>query len=122
VKKSYRIAQEKIYTDALAAVKVKVKKVTAHRDGSATIPVNEKSLPVVKGLANVEILAEGKTEMTIRIPAAVRYHNDNPPLLTEAERDAQKAEAEKKRAERAANRKNTVEVEFEENEPDAPAE
>lgn len=110
MKKSYRIAQEKTYTDALASVKVKVKKVTAHRDASATIASSEKINELVKSLPGVEILAEGKTEITFRIPAAVEYHNSNPPLLTEVEKAAQEAERDARKAERDAKRANRAEL------------
>jgi hypothetical protein len=123
MKKSYRIAQETIYTQALATVKVKVKKVTAHRDGSATIPSNEKVNAAVKSLPGVEVLAEGKTEITFRIPAAVEYHLQNPPLLTEAERQQQEAERAAKREARAAKRTAEQGVELvEEDEDDENAE
>lgn len=104
MKKSYRLAQEATYAAALKAVKVSVKKVTAHKDGSATIAANEKVAAAVKRIEGVQVLAEGKGELTFSIPAAMEYHAANPPLWTEEQKAAMAAEAAQRKAERAAKR------------------
>ncbi len=117
MKKSYRLAQEANYAAALKSVKVVVKKITAHKDGSATIPATEKVIAAVKRIEGVEVIAEGKGEITFRIPVATEYHTANPPLWTEAQKAAMAAEAAARKAERAAKRA-AAEVEMDEEEED----
>lgn len=100
MKKSYRIQIETIYTAALQSVRVKAKKVTAHRDASATVRGDEKVVSAVKRLPDVEVISEGKGEITFRIPAAQEYHNAHPPLFTDAEKAQQEADKEARRRER----------------------
>ncbi len=104
MKKSYRLAQERIYTDAITLAsngKAKPKKVTAHRDASATVWTDPKLTALIKAIPGVDILEEGKTEITFTVPAALEYHTSNPPLFTAEEKE----EMERAKAERAANRK-----------------
>jgi outer membrane protein assembly factor BamA len=103
MKKSYRIAQESNYIRALNQVGVKAtaEHVTVHRDGSATVVgVTEKALTRVMKIPGVEVLKTGKLEVTISIPAAVAYHEANPPFITPEEKAAEEAA----KLERAANR------------------
>lgn len=104
MKKSYRLAQEAVYAAALKGIGITPKKVTAHRDASATVKANEKQVEKVKTLAGVEIIHEGKGEVTLRLPAAIEYHNANPPLRTEAEWEALRQEAQERQAKRDARR------------------
>lgn len=104
MKKSYRLHQEALYRDALKGARIQVKKVTAHKDASATIPSNEKTAEAVKKLQGVEILAEGKTELTFRLPAAVEWHAQNPPNFTAEQRAEQQAERDARKAARVAKR------------------
>lgn len=104
MKKSYRLHQEGLYRDALKAARVQVKKVTAHKDGSATIPSNEKIVAQVKGLPGVVVLAEGKTEITFSLPAALEWHKENPPNFTQEQRNEQKAERDARKTAREAKR------------------
>lgn len=111
MKKSYRVAQEATYGDALRAVKVRVEKVTVHLDGSATIPTTEKATAAVKRIEGVEIISEGKTELTFTIPEAMKYHAEHAPRFTEAEKAKL---AEEREARKSARRNKEVAVEVEE--------
>lgn len=121
MKKSYRLHQEALYRDALKAARIQVKKVTAHKDASATIPSSERIATAVKALPDVEVLAEGKTEITFRLPAALEWHNQNPPNITPEERAQQEAERQARLAAREAKRLAKIEAEDEDggDEPEA---
>lgn len=109
MKKSYRLHMEDLYVQALKSVRVQAKKVTAHKDASATIASNEKTAEAVKKIPGVELLNDGKTELTFRIPAAVEWHNQNPPNFTADERAAAEAERAARKAAREAKLASQVE-------------
>ena len=104
MKKSYRIALEDIYTTALAGKGIAVEKVTAHRDASATIRAGEDVQAVIQTIPGVEIVASSSVQITFHIPAAHEYHNQNPPLKTEEEKEQERLEKEQRKAERAAKK------------------
>lgn len=104
MKKSYRLAQEAAYAAALKTVKVTVKKVTAHKDGSASIPATEKVVAAVKRIPGVIVISAGDGEIRFTVPAAVEYHAANPPLFTEAEKAADAEAKAARKAERLAKR------------------
>lgn len=120
MKKSYRVAQEQNYIQALnqVGVKASAEHVTVHRDGSATVVgVTEKALNRIMKIDGVEVIRTGSLEAQIMIPAAADYHEVNPPFITEEEKAAEAAA----KAERAANRvsKSKPALELEEDEDDS---
>lgn len=118
MKKSYRLAQEAAYAAALKTVKVTVKKVTAHKDGSASIPGNAAVLAAVKRIAGVTVISTGDGIIRFTVPAAVEYHTANPPLYTEEQKAAMEAEKAARKAARLAKRESAA-VESEEEEGDS---
>lgn len=121
MKKSYRLAQEATYAAALKEVRVVVKKVTSHKDGSASIPATEKVVAAVKRIKGVVVISEGDGEIRFTVPAALEYHTANPPLFTEEEKAAAAADKEARKAARAQKRA-AAEVEVEdEGEGEEPA-
>jgi hypothetical protein len=103
MRKDFRIQIENIHKAALESVGVKgVKKITAHRDASATVASSEKVAAAVARIPDVEVLLNGSTSITFRVPAAVQYAEARPALTTPQERAEAKAEREARKAAKRA--------------------
>lgn len=118
MKKSYRIALETIYVNALVGVGIRGANpdaVTAHKDGSATVQgVGAAHQARISSITGIEVLNTGAASMTFRIPAAQAYHDANPPFYTAEE----KAAMEAKKAERATRVSNVPLLDMDEDEGD----
>jgi hypothetical protein len=104
MKKSYRLAQEANFAAALKTVRVTVRKVTVHLDGSATVKGDEKVANAIRRIPGAEVLSAGGGSITFRVPTATEYHAEHAPRMSQAEKDAAAAEKAQRKAERAAKR------------------
>jgi hypothetical protein len=111
LKKSYRLNMEALYAAALKSVRVTVRKVTVHLDGSATVKGDAKVEAAIRRIQGVNVLSAGGGEITFTVPNALEHHVANPPRLTEAEKAQLAAEKAQRKAERDAKRANSAQVE-----------